>query len=104
MYKAADGSLIPNRGEISITHVEDDNEPYEFVFQDAPVHCPIISVRYLVTRDCWVTFHKNGGFIAYPTGKRINFIVKDGVFFVALNVLPPGSRKKQKPGFARPGE
>ena len=96
-YKAADGSLIPNLGESDIVHVEPDGEQYTFTFQNAKVHCPILSVRYLVTRDCTVTFHRDGGHILYPTGKKLSFVNKDGVFFIALNVLDP------EPGFARQG-
>ena len=88
-YKGADGSLIPHLGEIDITHVEPDGQQYEFTIQNAKVHCTILSVRYLVTRDCTVTFHRDGGHIAYPSGKKIPFVNKDGVFFVALNVIPP---------------
>ena len=76
-YKTADGSLVPNQGEIEISHLEPDGEIYNFVVQHANVHCTIISVRYLVTRDCTVTFHKSGGYIGYPTGKRIQFVLKE---------------------------
>ena len=103
-YKGADGALIPNEGEITIKHIEPDGEFYEFIMQNAKVHCPIISARYLVTRDCLVVFHKNGGYILYSPGKRNNFVLKEGVFFVRLNVLPPDlTPDKAKPGFARPG-
>ena len=112
-YKAADGSLIPNEGEIQIQHLEADGTVYDFTIQNAKVHCPIISVRYLVTRDCIVTFHREGGFIQYPTGKRINVVVKDGVFFVGLRVLPPNTKnvfghivnaqKNEQSGFSRRG-
>ena len=88
-YKAADGSLIPNRGETTVRHREADGSTFEFVFQDAPVHCPIISVTDLVQKDCTVTFHRLGGHIDCPSGKRIKFVAKGGVFFVLMNVLPP---------------
>ena len=91
-YKTADGSLIPNEGEVTIQHLEADGEAYDFTIQNAKVHCPRISVRYLVTRDCVVISHKRGVLILYPTGKRIDFVSKDGVFFVPLNVLPPDSK------------
>ena len=58
-------------------------------FQDATVHSIIISVRELVLQDCTVTFHRSGGHITYPNGKQIEFVIKEGVFCVALNVLPP---------------
>ena len=89
VYKGANGALIPNQGEATIRHKEADGNVYEFIFQHADVHCPIISVTQLVTRDCTVTFHRLGGHIAYPDGSRIKFISKGGVFFVLLNVQPP---------------
>ena len=90
-YKVADGTLIPNLGQCKIVHREHDGELYEFIFQHAKVHTPIVSVLELVVKDCMVTFHKAGGHITYPTGKQIEFVIKEGVFFVALNVLPPGT-------------
>ena len=56
------------------------------------MHCPILSVRHLVEDDCTVTFTKHGGFIPYPNGTQIRFVLKDGCFFVAMNVLPPGAK------------
>ena len=47
-YKAANGELIPNLGEVFVQHREADGSVYDFVFQHAEVHCPIISVRQLV--------------------------------------------------------
>ena len=99
-YKSASGALIANEGEIDVTHIEADGERYHFTFQNANVHCPIISVRDLVTQDCVVTFHRLGGHILYPSGNRISFVCKDGVFFVGLNVVPPAP---PEPGFVRQG-
>ena len=112
-YKAADGSLIPNEGETDVLHQEPDGEVIKFTFQHArKVHCPVINVKYQVTRDCVVTFHKLGGHIEYPSGRRVSFVCKDGVFFVALNLLPPNCEDafgrvvnaepcKPSPGFTR---
>ena len=49
--------------------------------------------------------------IVYPDGKRMAFTERLGVFFIALNVLPPDfvpeedafGRKIDKPDFGRPG-
>ena len=86
-YKGADGSLIPNEGECHVTHREANGSTFSFTFQHAQVHCPILSVSELISRECTVTFHKLGGHIAYPDGRRIRFVAKEGVFFVLLNVL-----------------
>ena len=106
-YKAANGQLIDNEGEVYIQHREPDGSTYNFTFQHAKVHCPIVSVKELVLRDCSVTFHKYGGHIQYPDGKKLRFVSKGGVFFVLLNVLPPGTRnvlgQELRPVFSRHG-
>ena len=91
-YKGAAGSRIPNKGECSIVHVEPDGTKYDFTFQHADVHSIILSVSMLVVKDCSVTFTKHGGHILYPDGRKIRVIAKQGVFYVLLNVLPPGTR------------
>ena len=78
------------KGEIDIVHVEPDGEMCEFTIQHANVHCTILGVRYLVTRDCSMTFHNFGRHITYPDGRRIRFVAKGGVVFVLLNVMQPG--------------
>ena len=45
-YKGANGALIPNEGELDITHRESDGSMFRFTFQHAKVHCPILSVTY----------------------------------------------------------
>ena len=59
--------------------------------QHAKVHSISISVLGLVLQDCTVTFHRPGGHITYPNDKQLELVIKEGVFFVALNVLPPGA-------------
>ena len=110
-YKVASGALVPNEGEVHVKHKESDGTVYDFTFQHAKVHCPIVSVRELVMKDCWVTFHKNGGHIEYPNGKKIRFVTRGGVFFVLLNVLPPDTKdvlgrnhNPEKPVFSRHGQ
>ena len=99
-YKAANGELIANLGEVHLQHKEADGSIYDFTFQHAEVHCPIMSVRQLVEKDCEVTFHKYGGYIRYPNNKKVRFVTKGGVFFVLLNILPP---KDDQSVFSRPG-
>ena len=86
-------------------HREHDGEHYKMKFQHAKVHSIIISVMELVLQDCTVTFHRTGGHITYPTGKRIEFVIKEGVSFVALNVLPPETEDifGRQVGFIRQG-
>ena len=92
LYKGANGALIPNEGEVDVVHREPDGQLYPLTIQHADVHCIMLSVREFVTQDCRVTFHKKGGHIRYPDGRRIRFVIREGVFFVSLNVLPPNFR------------
>ena len=86
-YKGADGTLIPNEGECHVVHRENNGDTFKVTVQHAQVHCPILSMSELVSRDCVITFHKLGGHIAYPDGRRIRFVAKEGVFFVLINIL-----------------
>ena len=51
----------------------------------------IIPVKQLVKRACEVAFNTRGGAILYPDGRKLKFVIKDGCFFIALNLLPPGT-------------
>ena len=94
-YKVADGTLVPNEGQVHVTHRDGQGKSFQFTFQHANVHCPILSVSELVNRDCIVTFHKMGGHIQYPDGRKIRFIAKEGVFFfVELNVVDPDFHRR----------
>ena len=92
-YKGADGTLVPNQGEVHVQHREKDCKTYSFTFQHAEAHCPIMSVTQLATRDCTVTFHKLGGHVMYPIGENM-FVAKDCVFFVMLDILHPDVHRR----------
>ena len=77
----ADGTLVPNEGQVHIVHQDAGGSSFRSTFQHANVHCPILSVSELVNRDCVVTFYKAGGHIQYPDGRKIRFVAKEGVFF-----------------------
>ena len=106
-YYNANGGEIPNGGEITLTHRDEPQGDFDFTFQNAKVHCPIVSVKELVIKGCEVSFHDRGEHISYPDGRRIRFVRKQGVFFVQLKVLPPGTRnmlgEKVVPDFHRQG-
>ena len=120
-YVTANGGEIPNLGETDIVHRDEQQGDFDFTFQHAPgVHCIILSVRKFVRRGCRVTFRRGGGTIRYPDGRKLRFVERLGVFFVALNVLDPditrescavgpevfdrqaAARAELEPGFARP--
>ena len=113
-YSDASGGDIPNRGEAIITHILDDGSELDIPFQDGNVQVPIMSVKDYVHVGSVVKFRKNGGVIRLPSGKRMVFQEKHGVYFFCLNIvvkdpeippppLPhPEGRRSKKSGFIRP--
>ena len=90
-YTSASGDAIPNLGGFDAVHRNDAGTEFGMTFQNAKVGCPILSAHYFTEMGCRVTFKKGGGISVYPDGRRIPFISRPGVVFVALNTLPPGS-------------
>ena len=86
-YSNASGGDIPNRGEIIVTHQLDDGSELDVPFQDGDVQVPIISVKDFVHKDSVVKFKRNGGTIRLPSGSRLTFVEKFGVYFTCLNVV-----------------
>ena len=95
-YTSASGGKIPNEGEIDVVHEDDHGTQFGFTFQNAKVGCPILSVKKFTAMDCRVVVKKGGGVIYYPDGRTIPFIERLGVFFVAMNVLPPEAAELAK--------
>ena len=88
-YVNASGGLIPNKGETAVVHRDSNGTDFQFVFQHADVHCPILSVRRFVKKGCRVTFRKGGGVIRYPDGRKLFFQEQKRVFFAPLDIVPP---------------
>ena len=97
-YKGADGSIIPNEGQVHVVHRDEGGQAYKFTFQNAKVHTQILSIRQWVQRDCVAVFHKLGGYVWYPDGRVLKFVCRGGVFFMLLNIDDPLT-----PDFARQG-
>ena len=100
-YYNASGGEIPNEGEITLTHRDERQGDFDFTFQNAKVHCPILSVKKMVRQGCRVSFRKGGGTIRYSDGRKIRFVERLGVFFVALNVIDPDLARNAE-AFGRP--
>ena len=88
-YRAANNSLIPNEGEVHIKHREADGQIYDFTFQHAKVHCPIVSVKE-------------------PQRQHDNVSNERMGLFVLLQVLPPDTsdmlRRHRRQLFSRHGK
>ena len=89
-YVAASGDIIPNRGEVTVSlQAENGVVMSDMKWQAAPVHMPILSVKYLTKRVSRVNFWNKGGIIKLPDGSRIPCYEAGGVYFAKLNVHPP---------------
>ena len=98
-YVSATGGTVPNEGEVEIVHRDPILGDFNFTFQHAQVGCPIISVRDLVgNKKCKVIFGEDGGVIKFPDGRKIHFILRNGVLFVLLRVVEPSN---SEPVFSR---
>ena len=86
-YSNASGGDIPNRGEVVITHRMEDGTEIDIPFQDGDVQVPIISVKDFVHKRSVVKFKRNGGSIRLPSGTRMQFLEKCGVYFICLNII-----------------
>ena len=86
--------------------VELDGQPVTIKLSELPVQCPILSVREIVKRGSMVVFRNQGGYIVHKvTGRKINFVENDGVYFVRMK-CPECTTKDvetNEPGFSRPG-
>ena len=78
-----------NEGEIKVVHVTDQGDEVDFVFQNAKVPIPILSIRKLAHRGCKAEFWKGGGQIIFSSGIVIPIIERLGVYFCTLNIKPP---------------
>ena len=97
-FQAADGGLLPNRGEAEITCFTPDGQQRRTVFQDAAVGMPILSINKIAEEDNLVAFHKKGGYIWHiPSNTYTKLVKRLGVYFVQLRVP-----KKLTEGFGRP--
>ena len=97
---AARGSKLPNKGQVTVTHVTDDGVEVPFTFQNIDVAIPILSIRRVAARDARITFWKGGGEIRFASGTLIPIVERLGVYFVKMKVK--GLEPKPDQGFPRP--
>ena len=64
-----------------------DGTGIDMPFQDGDVQVPIISVKDFVHKGSVVKFKRNGGTIRLPSGTRMQFLEKCGVYFICLNII-----------------
>ena len=88
-YVAADGGLMPNRGEVTVNVVAGDVDLGPMKWQDADVNMPILSVRRIAKKGSRVSFWDGGGVIKLPDGTKVPFYEYQGVYLIKLAVKPP---------------
>ena len=100
----ADGSEITSNGVVDAL-VMIGGELHRIPYEDLPVECPIISVRQIVRKRNKVIFKDKGGYIYNAkTGKKLEFIEKNGVCFINMKIIQPEDEARYlEPVFSRPG-
>ena len=99
-YTAADGSKIPNEGQVRLVHVTPEGATVTFMVQNAKVALPILSIRKLASRDAVATFWHGGGKVVMSSGIEIPIVERQGIYFIALNIQ--GLPDNQHSSFQRP--
>ena len=65
---------------------------------------PLLGVKRIVRKGNDIVFTENGGYIQHRTyGRCIDFIGREGVYFVRMKITGPDSRDPDPAGVARQG-
>ena len=84
--------ILADGGELIVdkvleTDVQLDGHTVHIKFSNLPVQCPILNVRRIVKQGNIVVFQEQGGYILHKkTGRQINFIEREGVYFVKMKL------------------
>ena len=83
---------------------EMDAHTMNIQFSDLPVSCPILSVRRTVKKGKAIVFNDGGGYILHRQSKRrIEFVEREGVYFIKMKITGAVSRGGNESGLARWG-
>jgi hypothetical protein len=83
---------------------ETDGHTMNIKLSDLPVSCPILSVRRIVKKGNDVVFNDGGGYILHRQSKRrIEFVEREGVYFIRMKITGAVNRGGNESGFARRG-
>ena len=96
--------LFPRKGEMTV-NAEIGGERHRVNFDDINIDTPVISVRKMVRHGSHVRMMKHGGYIKNKsTGKRLPFVVRQGVCFIKLKNMDPDDEdgNAKDSDFARP--
>ena len=89
-YVAANGSLMPNRGEKEVRVLTEEGTRCMLKMQVTDVHKPLMSVARICDAGHQVTFTKDGGHIMNnKTGQVTGFSRVDNVYRLKVGLAPP---------------
>ena len=101
---AACNTIMPRKDEMRV-NAEIRGERHRVNFDDINMDTPVISVRKIVRHGNRVRMMKHGGYIKNKsTGKRLPFVVRQGVHFIKLRIVDPDDEDDHAKvtNFARP--
>ena len=101
---AACGTIMSRKSEMRV-NAEIGGERHRVNFDDIQIDTPVISVRKILRHGSHVRMMKNDGYIKNKyTGKRLPFVVRQGVYFIKLKILDPDDEDENAKvsDFARP--
>ena len=100
----AGGHQLSNKGKFTVSAIAGDHQ-VKIPFNNMKVQLPILSVREMMDKESSVLIEDDTGVISNKkTQQSINFVVRDGLWFMKLKVRKPdGSPAENDSGFGRPG-
>ena len=109
-YRAANGSPLPNHGQLLAHGRDADGLVCGLPFQVAAVERPLISVSRMAVAGCMASFMEGHGDIPHVlTGRRLPLTRRNGVYILELRVGAGGRggpvrRQSATAPFPRPGQ
>ena len=103
-YLCAGGARIPNKGEGVAKFQTEDGQDKSMVFQNAEVGMPVMSTNGVaVDWNAEITYGADKGHVTMlANGKRTNFIMRDGVYFIEMRVPRKVAQEPPPPGATHP--
>ena len=83
---------------------EMDEHAMKIKVSDLTVRCPILSARRIVKKGNDIVFNYGAGYILHRhSRRRIDFVEREGVYFIKMKILGGVRRESNESGFARLG-
>ena len=82
---------MQNSGGADIKLRDKTGHDFHMVFQNTKVSHPIMSGRKLLRKGCEVRLKGRGGWIKLPDGHKVEVVMRRGVLWCELEVMPPAT-------------